>query len=128
MKRIDVKRKKTIVTTIVEALSASLHKISLDEQEALPPTITDTDFSTTTTDSHHPGNRSPYHHSSPSTAIQPSLLELFSAPFCSYCFVAIDGDEAIYANKHFEKWFLGEEECNHRLQQENGSPRDIIAR
>jgi len=68
-------------------------------------------------------------HGRPETAIDLSLIDLYSPPaFASICFVAINGETKAYCNSYFEQMFFTSMECNHLLDDEHSSPRDIIAR
>ena len=118
MERINVKRNQTsdTVNKIINSLTTALEGLSMDDGDALSHD-----------DLVHVPTSSLYHGQS-FTAIHPSLLELYNLPFTSICFAAINGDEKMYCNKQFEKYYFTSEESSRRLLQGGESPRDIMSR
>jgi len=125
--------KKEVVDKIIDALTKSLLDVRIgssgssghyaDDYSITTPCTSSGDSSHNTTPNHHH-----HYHGNPTTAIHPSLIELYYPPFASFAFVAIEGEESCYCNRLFETMFLITEEVSRRLREECQAPRDIIAR
>ena len=99
---------------IVEALTDSLSRLGISPAERYTPRV------------QAASEANVYCHGHAATAIHTSLADLFKAPFSSFCFVAIDGEDWIYCNDGFQQLFLSQKECNRRLRIEDQSPTECI--